>query len=115
MTAPTVVGTRLQDSALPRKVPIRVSSSPFLGHRGGENDEPATVGQGLMHVRVDGCPWCDGPPQNVSVTGERRVSKGLIKEQLAMLKDQKKLAKLAFEEGSDLSRLREWVTRHSRR
>ncbi len=33
------------------------------------------------------------------MTGERRASKGLIKEQLEMLKDKKKLAKLGFEEG----------------
>jgi HEAT repeat protein len=33
------------------------------------------------------------------LTGEMRASKGLIKEQLEMLKDKKKLAKLGFEEG----------------
>lgn len=33
------------------------------------------------------------------LTGERRASKGLIKEQLEMLKDKKKLAKMGFEEG----------------
>jgi len=33
------------------------------------------------------------------LTGERRANKGLIKEQLEMLKDKKKLAKLGFEEG----------------
>jgi hypothetical protein len=33
------------------------------------------------------------------LTGERRASKGLIKEQLDTLKDRKKMAKLGFEEG----------------
>jgi HEAT repeat protein len=33
------------------------------------------------------------------LTGERRASKGLIKEQLSMLKDKKKVAELGFEEG----------------
>jgi hypothetical protein len=33
------------------------------------------------------------------LTGERRASKGLIREQLEMLKDKKKLAKMGFEEG----------------
>jgi len=33
------------------------------------------------------------------LTGERRASKGLIKEQLEMFKDKKKVAKLGFEEG----------------
>jgi len=33
------------------------------------------------------------------LTGERRASKGLIKEQLSTLKDKKKLAELGFEEG----------------
>jgi HEAT repeat protein len=33
------------------------------------------------------------------LTGERRANKGLIKEQLEMLKDKKKLAKMGFEEG----------------
>src|SRR5437016_13136077 len=33
------------------------------------------------------------------LTGERRASKGLIKEQLSTLKDKKKVAELGFEEG----------------
>jgi HEAT repeat protein len=33
------------------------------------------------------------------LTGERRASKGMIKEQLSILKDKKKMAELGFEEG----------------
>ena len=97
-------------NALQDKKPnVRVAAATALGSMQGQHanlelegalqdSEPAVVLAAansllLLHDKVGYDVYYD------VLTGERRASKGLIKEQLDTLKDKKKMAKMGFEEG----------------
>src|SRR5713226_6361730 len=88
-----------------KKPNVRVAAAAALGSMQAQHaklelegallDSEQTVALGAGHSLL---PLHDYVDYDI-LTGERRANKGLIKEQLEMLKDKKKLAKLGFEEG----------------
>jgi HEAT repeat protein len=97
------------DALHDRKPNVRTAAAAALGSMQAEHanlelegvlqdPEPAVVLAAansliLLHDKVGYDVYYD------VLTGERRASKGLIKEQLDTLKDKKKMAKMGFEEG----------------
>src|SRR5881296_2868919 len=82
-----------------KKTNVRVAAAAALGSMQAQQDsEPAVILAAansllLLHDDVGYDIYYD------VLTGERRASKGLIKEQLSTFKDKKKVAELGFEEG----------------
>ena len=82
-----------------KKTNVRVAAAAALGSMQAQQDsEPAVIlaaANSLLLLHDDvGYDICYDV-----LTGERRASKGLIKEQLSTFKDKKKLAELGFEQG----------------